>query len=591
MIDTATLCRPAGAIPHRQFLWALLALLAANLLLGTGQLVMMPPFEGLDETAHYSRLKSHAFNPGEQNLPLAQQEKPIGRMTAEVFAYYHNGPMPYLWIVDPTMHQFAAHGVYDSYRAFFAQRAKVERYIEQYRHTPATDEYNPGPEPNWQYQHPGLYYHLFAPAMRLAAGLGLSLIAENILLRWLSYCAAFLGFAIGVFATWRHLAATGVRETEMLVLLGAFYPFITPIYFFEFARLGNDGLCLFWCGVAWALLLGHLRNDRNIVITAMLGLVLGLGILTKALMMPVAAGMMAFLLAYHWQRRASATISAGQILLPVCLVGILACTIGMLGYINHAGRTMIASELPGSLEFSALLRDPAKLLSGFFEHFSLSMFLNGVVTILSSSVWGYATWSHRLSADSGWSMIFLAVTTGIAVSYLRGLRGQTLTHFSRLPLWLLLPIACGLMAHHLLSIALYGSVSTPGRYLHIAAPAFMLMMAFGLKRLLQSGWGPVLRWGFFGIAGFNIAMIWPQMTLFGGCSDTVRGQGNAAFLVYPDAWFCLNRAGKVIANLGVLAWPQIGLLCFAAAGILLFAALHAMRPFFAASPAEPATAS
>src|ERR1019366_10533663 len=64
------------------------------------------------------------------------------------------------------------------------------------------------------------------------------------------------------------------------------YPLVLPMFFPEFTRIGNDCLCLFLVGVTAFLLSKWLKDENNKRLSVAIGVVLGLGLLTKAFFIP-----------------------------------------------------------------------------------------------------------------------------------------------------------------------------------------------------------------------------------------------------------------------------------------------------------------
>jgi hypothetical protein len=161
---------------------ASLLLLCAVWLAGVASLAVLPPFEGFDETAHWSYIQQFA---DELRVPVFGQD----RLAADVYAY--PGPM--------------ASPLGQPYRDYF-------------RHAPpAADVARTGPtrftqgrDLNWQAQHPPLFYVLMALPYRALARahwpwhmLGLRLV---------SWTLAFAGFAWGALLTQRLLRRRGVAD-------------------------------------------------------------------------------------------------------------------------------------------------------------------------------------------------------------------------------------------------------------------------------------------------------------------------------------------------------------------------------------------
>ena len=192
------------------------AVLAAVFFFGFAIIAMLPPFEGWDETAHFSRLQAQVFAPSASRLsPEKTVEDSTKRITMDVFDYYRQGPMPYQWIDFGELHAYDSLGGYTTYRDFFGQPARFAEYIRMYRESPLLAGYRPSPEPNWQYQHPALYYGLVSKALKVLTG-HVSLVTSLFVLRAISWIMAFTGFYIGLRATRKYLAATGRADAAML---------------------------------------------------------------------------------------------------------------------------------------------------------------------------------------------------------------------------------------------------------------------------------------------------------------------------------------------------------------------------------------
>src|SRR5947209_18325239 len=128
----------------------ILLLLAASLLMGLGRIATLPPFEGFDETAHYSRLEAEAFaTPGTATRFI----------TKDVEGYYTHGPMSPRWIfarayndayhdalknnAPPRLKEyFGKETRYTDYHKFFADDKRVAEYGKPYRQQPAYNALN-----------------------------------------------------------------------------------------------------------------------------------------------------------------------------------------------------------------------------------------------------------------------------------------------------------------------------------------------------------------------------------------------------------------------------------------------------------------
>lgn len=263
--------------------FVLLAL--STLLIALGFLAVLPPFEGFDETAHYSSIQQIADT---GTIPRYGQSF----LSLTVVDYGLHGPLPYSSLHPP----FDRNGGM-TYAVFFASPDHVAAYKNLYR-KPLPRFFQPSKQANWQSQHPPLYYLLMASLMTATASW--SFVTQLFALRLVSFLFAFAGLMIGLCASITHSTPT-LRRSMLLGFL--LYPLIAPMFIVEFARLGNDSLCLFLFGMIWAVLLRWLEDEYDSKRSLLLGILLGLGLLTKAFFLPITFGIGLFVLFRIWCER------------------------------------------------------------------------------------------------------------------------------------------------------------------------------------------------------------------------------------------------------------------------------------------------
>lgn len=451
-------------------------ILLAVALAGIAHVAFLPPFEGFDEPAHWSYIQQIA-DTGSIPRPGA------ARISADIDAY--RGPRPF----DGQMPEQATAGL--AFRAFFS--GPTPRLSD-----PVARSYRPGRGSNYEAQHPPLYYALLTPAYLLAKSW--SWPDHMLLLRLVSWGIAFAGFAIGCRVTQRALLDLQVPATVGLLVPG--WPLLFPEFFPEMARLGNDSLCLLLMGIAWALILRALRTPGPKA-AAWLGLVFGLGLLTKAFFWPILAGTVALFALAAAQSRDLRRLRDAAITLFV------AAAVGGGWYVHNFAT---AGSFTGANDFVDLNGQDGlwqALRDGFGLRQAMHL-LRGVAVTAASFAWA-GTWSRALL-----SPIFTAPVVLLAVLPL----GAWLLHFRRwpiqgqAPLFLVTPFLLGLLYHQVVMVATQpaGWAGTPGWYLHILCAPLALALALGWRH-----------WRLFGaLAAYAIAfhlVCWiTQLSFFSGCA-------------------------------------------------------------------------
>ncbi|HXQ41198.1 MAG TPA: hypothetical protein VN821_08025 [Candidatus Udaeobacter sp.] len=487
-------------------------MLLAVALTGIAHVAFLPPFEGFDETGHFSYIQQIA---DQGRIPRAG----IDRISADLDAY--RGPRPYTHVPP-----FENNGG-STYKTYFA--ADLPGPL-----MPIDRAYAPGRGLNGEAQHPPLYYLLLAPLYWL--GHGWSWPALLLLLRTASWGLAVAGFAIGCRATQRQLRAFDTPAP--LLLLVPAWPFLFPQFFPEMARLGNDSLCLLLMGIGWALLPRFLERKAAKDVLLM-GAILGLGLLTKAFFLPIDAGL-ALLFAYmalsrrdwHMARAGAAAIG-------------LAAAIGGGWYLY---KLISLGSLIGSNDMLNAARQ-GNLMGRIVADFSPGGFLQGMGQVAVSFAWA-GSWSFgRFPPIFALPVILLALLPALA--WLRRLRHLPVE--AAAPLFIVGPFLLGLAYYRLTQMTLLGGgAGTPGWYLHILAGPLTLALVLGWR------W----RFGLSVLAiyalGFHAAVWAMQLSLFSGC----------AYKAGAYKYTQLDWSGCFIvpSRLAVLGYPLLG-------GIALLAGL------------------
>ncbi len=215
--------------------------LLSLLLIGLGYVGLTPIFEGFDETAHFSNLRQVAAT---GKIPVYGSS----HFDQEVVDY--KGPVPYGSADPPFNRDFVS-------SKFFSDPESVRDFVQRYRKTSLSNNFEESERLNWEAQHPPLYYLLLAPLTKATDEL--PLVTQILWLRIASYALALAGVAVSLIGTMRMACA---RDRNSALLGYLLYPVIFPMFFPEFARIGNDALCLFLSGVVALLVKSWSRLNR-----------------------------------------------------------------------------------------------------------------------------------------------------------------------------------------------------------------------------------------------------------------------------------------------------------------------------------------
>jgi len=396
-----------------------------------------------------------------------------------------------------------------------------------------------------------------APLVQATATL--SLIDQTLVLRLISYALALGGFFLGVIA----FRGTSLWATA---LKGAcFYPLIFPMFFPEYARLGNDSLCALLGGLALSIFARYSRDETKERYLPLLGLLLGLGLLTKVFFMPILAGLFLFMIAPSLQQRLKNFHPASALKTGAMIFG-LALLIGGGWYVY---KFVTFGTFSGSIDSIAVEKNGG-LWSGLLKNFTLYQFVRGLAVTIATT-----TWVGSLSLVRMPSLLQApAVAIGLlwCGAYIAKLRHTPQGNLLWLPAYLYGVMGLCLFYHIFLSLAEVGNGSTPGWYLHVLAPFGLLAMGAGGEHLARLRFGK----GLVGLslaymALFQFLALGAQFALYTGCATKGPDKGFA----FDGHAFCLDQTATLIHRFTVYGYPMLALTGFG--GGLLCAAFLWLR--------------
>ena len=436
-------CQPADqpSTAGRAQRYALAALVGGSLLLGLAQVALLPPFEGADETAHYSYI---------QQIAETGKWPRLGDSTSdEIDRYRALAPLPK-----------SAGGPW-TYQNFFASSADTIAAARAHIHRPrdASRPWTPGLGENWQAQHPPLYYLLLS--LLYLATKSWSLIDQLFALRLFSYLVAWSAIGLAIATALRGRRGEP-RTRTALVLAPALWPALFPMWFPEMARLGNDSLVAVMAALAWVSVICVHAEPLRMRNYLVLGAICGLGLLTKATMAPFVAVVAGYLVVRLWMLH-RAGVAKGRALACVAVFFVAVCLVAGWWY----GLKLIETgNLLGSFETNRL--DAAGgLLKGLQERGNVRDLLLGLLMTVLTFLWG-GTWSFVMPALPLFAPFALLLLL-LAAGWLAKIRREC-TPLDVLPVVTAIVFFAALVRQTLVMIALVGPTLAAGWYLHSIMP-------------------------------------------------------------------------------------------------------------------------
>lgn len=507
--------------------------LIALTLIGLGYISILPIFEGFDETAHFSRLREIAYS---------EKLKYTSSIDQSVLDY--KGPMPYGTGYPP----------YDTgevYPKFFASQNSLDFFYENYRKGSLNHHFLPSNEFNWQYQHPPLYYLITAPILSLTDNF--SFVTQFFAIRFFSYLIALFGvfFAMKTLLTTKAFRSV-IDQSEFFKFSALIYPLIFPEFFFEFARVGNDSLCLLLNGLLFYVLLKWLPDCFDIKKSIFIGVILGIGMLTKAFFIPIGIAVTLFIFLHFLYN----DFFKKEFLPAIKIFAAVFIPALMIAGGWYLMKYLVSGDFGGGFEANQLQHNVG-FMNGFKRNLSFGGLTHGILMPLATFFW-IGSWSVvRMPV----TIYLILVLSGLWIfwNFVINLKKISIFNFNWLIVWLLLLMLLGLFWHVLVMVALNGYGASGGHYLHILFPWFIPAIALGVMRIFKNN-----RQRFIFIlliacaAVFQFIAIWFHMALFSGCA----AKGEDKYFVFNSNSFCLDQVPLVMSRLKVLSFPELGVVFF-----------------------------
>ena len=529
---------------------SILLLLSGYLFLGISHIAFLPPWEGFDETAHFSYIQQITDT---GSLPQLNRAK----LSKNVEEYKIYAPMPY-----SSIPPFEDNGGF-TYKTFFESQPQTIQRGYSYVHLPQhnSSRYAPGTVKNWQAQHPPLYYVFLSPIYMATRSFALT--DQIFLIRVISYLFAWFAMLItacGGYYLFRIRPNSENISLKYFIPIGTLsIPIFFPAWFPEMARIGNDSLCALFLSILWLLFMRVYFIGISFKISVLLGLFMGLGCLTKAFFVPLSAGIVFYLILQQYTIKGVWNISTlSHVLVIITII------FAISGW-WYFGNWLETGSLFGSHEM-AILQNTGGILDGLSQHFSINAWLRGHAALITTIGWS-CTWS--LARPPYVYLMPLTLTVMfLTISYLSALPGCKINSFEWFPFWCALPVIVGFSYHVLVRIALTGEGrGTGGYYLLFLVPVIGSAISLGLRSHWNKKWFriSVALLGLYAVV-FSIVISWAQVLMFSGI---IYKSGNNKFYQLPDQLPPYFGIPDALTNLSALVYPKFGTFCWLM-GVVLF---------------------
>lgn len=521
--------------------------------LSLAHVFLLPPYEGFDETAHYSYVSALADRHLVPDFRSTLLDETIQRET-EGLPHPYGGTPPY----DPSDGQ--------TYAGFFRETSAEDRQraLDHFWNPPNEPaEYQPGGPTNWQGQHPPLYYALMAlpyswtktcsPGVRL------------LVLRLVSTAMA----CGSLWFWWRSVQLFASRRARRLLLLAGAIVLWLPSCWFDLARLGNDALAaLALSATIYYLLRTHKHRQQRVGDFLALAIALGCGLWTKAFFVPIAAGSVGFL-GWSWLRRYGAV--TGPLLLVV-LVGLIAAPWFL--FYHHRYGTWLGSE-----ETYRLVQEGNAATSLSVLEFARQMGRSATAfgaTFLWSGTW---SWVKRPFWHYGLILPLLLLALHGLFRCRQHIRGGHSGQILMAAAFLLVPLLAGFGYHMYLRVKHTGvGAGTGGYYLFLAWPLVGVFLGqalnMGRSRLNRA----ILVAALALAVCFELSGVWFSAQVYAGIVEKSAPSGMGVGAVFPTP----EHVAEVFRRLEPLVFPRLAIAMYLLSIAARIAAIRAI--------ARPATA-
>ncbi len=527
-------------MPSRQRTVALLAA-ASFILLGLAYVLVLPPYEGFDETGHYSYITQLADRGDVPDLRSSPFDATIDADLAGLPRKYGDFP------------PFEANGG-RTYRSFFDDASADERAASSGRffsRPAASVSYRPGGGSNGIGHHPPLYYAVMTVPYRLVR-------ACSPATRLLALRACSLLLAAGSLGFWfKGLRLLGSGDARRQWLLAACVPVLIPSLYYDLARVGNDSLaCLAFAATFYCLLRSLSHEQRRLRDYLWLGTALGCGLLTKLFFVPVLVGVIGLTVWFgirHHKLPVSAIAARVALLvfIPLAISGwwfaLCYFRYGMFFARQDAYAFSAITSLAGDQLTTA---DFAFQFCRAWAAFGAMFFWCGTWSMVHPPLWHYA-WCAPAVALIAWSLFRCSWRT------MSRQQMQLLTAAGAL-LGLVLGAFGYLLCQRIKHLGIGSGFG--GYYLFFAWPIVGVLAALAFTGPMSTPWRRLLAVALAALLVFEASGLWYSCQVYAGTVAKLGGNKTGVGGLAPTP----GNVALVLERLSAFAFPYWAAACYVA---------------------------
>lgn len=469
----------------------------AFILLSLAYILILPPWEGFDEPAHYSYISSLADRGEIPNFKTT----PLDACVEETSALL---PRPYSGGIP-----FEVNGGL-TYHAFFSAEnvaSRIKAFEKLWLAKMDCVSYKPGAGINWQGQHPPLYYGLMTLPYKVSTSWPLGW--RILLFRFLSI---FL-VCLGLYFWLKTILIFDSRVMRVALIHGGLVALFFPSMFYDLARLGNDSLAsLLLSASIYFFLKTWNGREINIAYLSLTGVTLGLGLLTKMFFIAIMA---AFLLVGLYLAIRAGAVSIKKLPLVAFAIAVAPFLISAWWFALYHQRYGVYFGSHEMYLFSLVDVPPGDSLTAVEF---MKSFMRGVrrfaITFMWSGTWSWISrpyWEYLLIAP----LVLLA-----AYGYLFRMAERSLAHLVSLAV--LAFLLTGFAYHIYARVRFIGvGAGTGGYYLFFAWPALAVLFSSTFSNVNHAKGRIITISVFVAALCFELSGWWLEILVYSGFLEKI----------------------------------------------------------------------